>query len=149
MTAPQPAHRRADPTPAPDAYADQLAETVATLAIAVRDDDPSAVGRAVQAALTRPAPAGVDPATALIVALAAAVPDDRPLADLYAWFQRPGRDPVLAGHAEYVRLRGLGLPVPDHIRGLEATYSARRQRARRTRQRTAARQQTADSPGVA
>jgi hypothetical protein len=63
-----------------DTYADQLAEVAAQLAVRVRDDDPQANARWLNATLPNP-----DDRYALCFVLAAAVPDDRPWKALTAW----------------------------------------------------------------
>lgn len=107
-------------------YGDRLVRAVAELATCVRDEDPAAVARRIQQLLRQPVPAGVDPVIGLIVALAAAVPDDQPLSALLAWTDPDGAywAKVLAGHAAYVRLRAAGQDVPPDVAELQRQYDA-------------------------
>jgi hypothetical protein len=138
MTTPQqpepPGRRTPRPKSAPSMgrYVEWLMDAVADLAVLVRDVSPVEVAEHVRAVLAAPAPDGVDPVVGLVVGLAAAVPVDQTLGELYGWTLE--RDPTLklrAALTEYRRLCRLGQPVPDRVRQLARQYEAYRAADRR------------------
>jgi hypothetical protein len=80
---------------ATDERLDELANIAAQLSARVRDDDPAAVGRWLEAV----APTSAD-RWALLFVLAAAVPLDRPFAHLVAWVRT-----VAVEHDEVIEQR--------------------------------------------
>lgn len=129
MTAPPPTH---------DAYAADLVPLAARLIGAVRYEGHAATRAVFNELRTRPHPAGVHPAEALAVILAAMVDDNRTALELLAWVDTTHITDHALGTVtprEANRIRAAcnraGKPIPDYIRGPYATYRAQRRNARR------------------
>ncbi len=73
-----------------DTHASSLEWLTDRIVVAVHEEDPAAIRRAVAMALSLTPPEGVDPAVAVIVALAAQVSPDREVSDRLRWVETYG-----------------------------------------------------------
>lgn len=79
---------------------------------------------------------------AVLVVLAALVPDDQTVNQLLAWNRPawsitrqavPVTDDIRALHAEHQRLRDSGRPIPQHVTDAERIYQQTKKRGQRAR----------------
>jgi hypothetical protein len=113
----------------PDDMAAAMIPVACELACLVRDGDQAGIARRMYSLLRQdPQDDGMRRLYALVVVLAAMVPDDQPLPELLAWPQErtPQRDAMLVkAHNRAVMRQNRGLPLWGPLARLEAEYHRR------------------------